>query len=273
MLHYLSRHPDALALVLLLLGATMWVGLAAARRRNREPATDGDEEPPLTTWPHLLRRELIAALAVTLFVSWWAILLPLPLGPVADSTVTPLSAKAPWFFVGIQEMLQYFDPWLAGAVLPLLMVFGLCALPYLDPDSEGGGRYSLGRPAALGLLGLLLVWLLPMIVGQLFRGEHWMLQPAWHPAPVDPPLPPPQPLSLGDRLGLQGGLAQVVGAVVCLGPYLLLPLSWRRASRVGWARFLVAGVLLITALGIGVKVLLVATLDVRYLWVNSWFRI
>jgi len=283
MLDYLLHQPDALALVLLLLlvGAAVAVGLVAARRRDRDAVRPPEAEPMVTTWPHLLRRELIASLAALLAVTWWAILLEVPLGPTADPAVTPLAAKAPWFFVGVQEMLQYFDAWLAGAVLPLIMIVGLCALPYLDLNPEGNGRYTLrSRPVALAVVaGLLVMWLLPMVVGLLFRGEHWLLQPVWQPPALDAPLPPPQPLSLADRIGLGGATAQLLGGTACVGPYLAVALLWPRLRRVrgvarmGWVRYMVAGGLLATVLGVAVKVVLVATLDIRYLWVNPWFRI
>lgn len=285
MLDHLLQQPDALALVALvvLLAATVLVGIVAARRRDARPAEGpaGDQEM-VTTWPHLLRLELIAGLAALLVVTWWAIALELRPGTPADPTVTPAIAKAPWFFVGVQETLQYFDAWLAGAVLPLVMILGLCALPYLDRNPEGNGRLTLRqRPLALLVVaGLLVMWLLPMVVGQLCRGEHWLLQPAWHPAPVDPPLPPAQQLSLADRLGLGLAASQLLGGAVCVGPYAALVLLWRPLSRRhGWiartgiVRYLVAGALLVTALGVAVKVALVATLDLRYLWVSPWFRI
>jgi hypothetical protein len=284
MLDYVAKQPDAVALLLLvaLVGGTLVVGLWAGRRRDRRGPEPTSSQGTVTTWPHLLRLEVVAGLAVLLAVTWWAILAELPLGPPADGDVTPTLAKAPWFFVGVQETLQYFDAWLAGAVLPLIMIVGLCALPYLDPDAEGGGHYSLGeRPVALAVtLGLVLIWLLPMVVGALFRGEQWALQPVWQPPPLEPPLPPVQLPSLADRLGLEGAAAHLAGGGLCLGPYLVLlalwPLLRRRrswAARMGAARFLIAGFFLLTAVGVAAKVVLLAVADVRYLWVTPWFRI
>ena len=149
MLEYLLREPDAVALLLLVLlvGGTLVVGLRAGRRRDLEDQTGEPQQgsETVTTWPHLLRLELVATLATLLAVTWWAILLEVPLEPPADPSVTPALAKAPWFFVGVQEMLQYFDAWLAGAVLPLVMIVGLCALPFLDSNPEGNGRNGLRR--------------------------------------------------------------------------------------------------------------------------------
>lgn len=282
MTSYLLREPEALAVLLLLslVGGTLLWGLLQARRAESEGSRAEEKSELVTTWPHLVRRELLVAMGVLLVLSWWAIGLEVPLGPPADPAVTPSVAKAPWFFVGVQELLQYFDAWLAGAVLPLLFVFGLCALPYLDREPWGAGRYGFRgrRVMQLTLGALLLFWFLPMVVGQFFRGAEWSLQPAWRPAPIDA-APPTAARSLAELLGLGSVRAQLLGALVCLGPFLALTLAWphyrRRdwAARLGLARYLVAGALLLAMLGVVIKVAVVLALDVRYLWVTPWFRI
>jgi hypothetical protein len=279
MIDHLLQDPDAMALLLLLLavGATLIIGLCAGHRRDRS-------EPPgqklVDTWPHLLKRELIASLIVLLLLTWWAMALQVPLGTRADPRFTPTVAKAPWFFVGIQEMLQYFDAWLAGIVLPVLVVVGLCVLPYIDAGQEQSGRYTLRRrPLALLVTSALLVlWLLPMIVGQLFRSEQWTLQPAWRAPPVDL-VPALAPVSLARKLGLGSVGGQLLGGLLCLGPFAALFACWfwlRRkawAADLGWGRFTLAGVFLLCLMGVAVKVALQLCLDVRYLWVTPWFRI
>jgi hypothetical protein len=291
LIDYLLHEPDAVALVLLVLGVglTLVVGLVAGSRRDRRDGSAATAEEPgeqerqvvVTTWPHLLRLELVASLATLLFVTWWAIGLEVPLGSVADPGVTPKVAKAPWFFVGIQEMLQYFDAWLAGAVLPLLMLAGLCALPYIDHDTTESGRYTLRRrPVALAVtLALVVLWVLPMVVGLLLRGENWSLQPVWEPQEIDvPPVHEPL-LSLATLIDLRGAGQHLLGGGLVLGPFFALVLSWPRARRRPWAarlgpgRYLVAGSLLLLTVGVVLKVVLHMTLDIRYLWVTPWFRI
>jgi hypothetical protein len=279
-LEYLRGEPDAVALLLLLalvVGAVA-VALRAGRRHDREARAVAEREL-VSTWPHLVRLELIAALATLLLVSWWAIGLAVPLGPPADPSVTPAVAKAPWFLVGVQELLQYFDAWLAGVVLPGVLIAGLCALPYLD-RGEGSGFYTWrGRPVVLGLtLALLVIWLAPLVVGLLWRGEHWALQPAWRPSTPDE-VSPRLLLSIAERLRLGPAAGQLLGAGLCLGPFLLVPLAWLRlrrrawAARLGAARFCTAGALLVIGAGVVLKVVLVGALDIRYLWVTPWFRI
>jgi hypothetical protein len=257
-----------LALVVLSVGAGVWM----ARQRGSGDAQTG----AVATWPYLVRLELVAGLATLLVVSWWAIGLPLPLGVPADPSVTPAQAKAPWFFVGIQELLQYFDPWLAGVVLPLVGLLGLAALPYLETDPGGAGHVRL-RPAALvALAGLLGLWLVPAGVGLFLRGDNWMLQPLWRaPLPQDDPMPLVLG-SLGERLGLGPSGAQLLGAVLCLGPFLLLAIGTARLRKRAAAqrlRLFVAGSFLLILGGVVIKVVLVAALGARYLWVTPWFRI
>jgi hypothetical protein len=288
---HLSQEPDAVALLLLvaLVALTLAVGLVAGRRREARPDTEEQQAAELgqlvSTWPSLLRLELLAAMVTMLVVTWWAIGLQVPLGPQADPSITPTVAKAPWFFIGIQEMLQYFDAWLAGVILPLLSVVGLCALPYLDVSDAGSGRYTWrNRPLALAVIvGLLLIWLVPALVGQLWRGENWELAAAWRSIPPTQLKPAPleaSRLSLAGALGLHGALEHVVGCVACLGPFAALALLGPRLARgrprleeMGRGRVFFAGALVLVMLGVLVKVALHVTLGLHYLWVTPWFRI
>ncbi len=78
-----------------------------------DPKTD-----KVHAWPHLVRAEFIAAILALLFLVIWSLVLDAPLELPADPSKTPNPAKAPWYFLGLQEILVYFDPWMAGVVLP-----------------------------------------------------------------------------------------------------------------------------------------------------------
>jgi hypothetical protein len=98
-----------------------------------------------------------------------------PLEEPADPTRTPNPAKAPWYFVGLQELLVYFDPWMAGVGIPLIIIFGLCAIPYIDPTRTGMGIYAIRRrpmASAIFLVGLV-GWFLLIAIGLWFRGPGW----------------------------------------------------------------------------------------------------
>jgi hypothetical protein len=290
---YLWHDPEASALTLLLLlvGSTLLISLWTRRPRRlpegiSPPATveaicpENLTAPPdlVTTWPHLVKRELIAAMIALLLLSWWALLKPIPLGPEANPEVTPLIVKAPWFFIGVQELLHYFDAWLGGVVLPLLLIFGLAALPYLDPLPRATEPRWISTPQALMLIALLLFWLLPTVMGLFFRGETWTLQLAW--APTSPDQTPSRSLlSLSERLQLSAPMAHLVGGLLCLAPLGTVVLAWawlrrRPAIRaLGLPRFLIAGMLLAIFAGVLLKVGLSLALDLRYLWVTPWFSI
>ncbi|MBI3320210.1 MAG: cytochrome b N-terminal domain-containing protein, partial [Candidatus Omnitrophica bacterium] len=78
-------------------------------------------------WPHLVSREFLAALLVTVILFVWSMAIQAPLEGQANINVTPNPSKAPWYFLGLQELLVYFDPWIAGVVLPTVIVIGLMA--------------------------------------------------------------------------------------------------------------------------------------------------
>ncbi len=127
-------------------------------------------------WPNLVYTELFAIIACTVFLVVWAIIFKAPLEEPANPTWAPNPAKAPWYFLGLQEMLVYFDPWIAGVVLPVLIIVGLCAIPYLDVNPKGNGYYTFKeRKFAISsfLFGWLVLWIFLIIVGTFLRGPNW----------------------------------------------------------------------------------------------------
>src|SRR5438132_2349678 len=94
------------------------------------------------TWPYLVRLEFLAAVIVMIVVTVWSITIDAPLEEPANPNKTPNPSKAPWYFLGLQEMLVYFDPWMAGVVLPALIIVGLMLIPYIDVNPRGNGYYT-----------------------------------------------------------------------------------------------------------------------------------
>ena len=89
-----------------------------------------------------MRIELVAAILVTVLLMVWSLTLNAPLEEPSNPNVTMNPAKAPWYFLGLQEMLVYFDPWMAGVVMPTLIIVGLMAIPYIDANPLGNGYYT-----------------------------------------------------------------------------------------------------------------------------------
>jgi hypothetical protein len=127
-------------------------------------------------WPNLVYTELFVIIATTIFLVVWAIIFKAPLEEPANVTWAPNPAKAPWYFLGLQEMLVYFDPWMAGVVLPGIIVVGLIAIPYIDTNPKGNGYYTFSeRKLAITsfMYGWLVLWIYLIIVGTFLRGPNW----------------------------------------------------------------------------------------------------
>lgn len=130
------------------------------------------------TWPYLVRLEMMVGTAVMAFMTVWSILVDAPLEEPANPTKTPNPSKAPWYFLGLQEILVYFDPWFAGVVLPGMIIVGLMVIPYIDINPKGNGYYCLkDRWFAISnfLFGFIGLWISTVIIGTFIRGPGWYL--------------------------------------------------------------------------------------------------
>lgn len=128
------------------------------------------------TWPDLVYSELICGVLFIAFLIAWSILLKAPLEDPANSGITPAVAKAPWYFLGLQEMLVYYDPWIAGVVLPGMIVMGLIAQPYFDINPKGNGYYTVEeRFYAIWMwgFGFVVLWISLIFLGTFMRGPGW----------------------------------------------------------------------------------------------------
>lgn len=135
-------------------------------------------EEKLDVWPHLVKREYIAAAATVLFIMVWSILQNAPLEAIANPNVTTNPSKAPWYFVGLQELLVYFDPWIAGVAMPGLIIVGLIAIPYIDTNPKGIGYYAWKERKfanTLFMLGIVM-WFGLIFIGYACRGPNY----AWY---------------------------------------------------------------------------------------------
>jgi len=112
--------------------------LAKTHHRKTWPFKAGWQKE-VHVWPFLLRIEFLAAIIVTIILMIWSITLNAPLEEPANPNLTMNPAKAPWYFLGLQEMLVYFDPWIAGVVMPTLIIIGLMVIPYIDTNPMGSG--------------------------------------------------------------------------------------------------------------------------------------
>jgi Cytochrome b(C-terminal)/b6/petD len=134
------------------------------------------ESDRVWVWPDLVYTELISLILCSVLLIVWSIFLKAPLEQPANPAATPNPSKAPWYFLGLQEMLVYFDPWLAGVVLPSLIIVGLIAIPYVDKNPKGNGYYTFAERKAeitVFLFGFVILWCSLIVLGTFLRGPNW----------------------------------------------------------------------------------------------------
>ena len=134
------------------------------------------ESDRVWVWPDLVYTELICLILCSVVLIVWSILLKAPLEQPANRAVTPNPSTAPWYFLGLQEMLVYFYPWLAGVVLPSLIIVGLIAIPYIDKNPKGNGYYTFVErkvEITVFLFGFVILWSSLIVLGTFLRGPNW----------------------------------------------------------------------------------------------------
>jgi hypothetical protein len=133
------------------------------------------QEDKVYVWPHLIASEFIALMAVTLFITALSVLPAFPLRELANPNITPNPSKAPWYFLGLQELLRYFHPMIAGVTIPgIVGLLGLMMVPYMDrnPSVRPDNRKTAITLMTFFLLGAGMMTL----VGSFFRGPgfNWV---------------------------------------------------------------------------------------------------
>src|SRR5688572_1163246 len=175
--------PDNVPITIMVISVMICLWLAFrraalndARLARGQPLLEEDRDDKVLVWPDLVYTELICLIIATAGLTVWAIISKAPLEQPANPGYAPNPAKAPWYFLGLQEMLVYFDPWMAGVVYPGLIIFGLIAMPFIDTNPKGNGYYTIReRPFAIVtfLFGFLILWVVLIFFGTFLRGPNW----------------------------------------------------------------------------------------------------
>jgi hypothetical protein len=258
--------------------------LAKTHHRKSFPFKPGWQKE-VHVWPFLLRIEFLAAIIVTIILMVWSITLNAPLEEPANPNLTMNPAKAPWYFLGLQEMLVYFDPWIAGVVMPTLIIIGLMAIPYIDTNPLGSGYYTWKqRRFAIGVFvfGFIVLWVSMIIIGTFIRGPGWMWfwpGQTWDHNKLIYEVNRDLPDIVGITSNLGRGIfgAMVVGAYFLLGGFLI-HLFFKRYhpktyARMSFLQYNVVMVLLLLMLSLPVKILARLLFTIKYVWVTPWFNI
>ena len=145
-----------------------------------KPIQKAASEPvdKVNTWPHLMLPEFVALMAMTAFLILLSAILQAPLLEEANPNVTPNPAKAPWYFLGLQELLSYWDPQIAGVMIPLVLGIAVwMAFPYIDRNPE---THPSKRKFAIMFYTFFLAGAgVLTIIGVLFRGPGWNWTYPW----------------------------------------------------------------------------------------------
>ena len=176
--------PDNVPIVglIFLIFFFVWFSMKQAWENDARVAAGGrpreaeDSKEKILVWPDLVYIEFIALILCTVLLIVWSIVLNAPLEGPANPTVSPNPSKAPWYFLGLQEMLVYFDPWIAGVLFPTVIMIGMMAIPYLDTNKKGCGYYTFkDRKMAISIFMFywLVLWFFLITVGTFLRGPNW----------------------------------------------------------------------------------------------------
>jgi hypothetical protein len=301
-------HADNLPIVAMvyLLAIFLWIGAAQAVANDRRKGAslqpvEADYAGKVLVWPDLVYIELIAMVLLTGALFAWSIAVRAPLESPANPAVTPNPSKAPWYFLGIQEMLVYFDASMAGAIIPCLIVLGLAAIPYLDRNPKGSGYYTIAERRGsylVFLFGFLQLWILLILVGTFMRGPSWNSYGPYELRDPNKPValanvtlseylwvrglgrPLHEPPADATPLVRFGAIAwREIPGIAILGLYFgALPWVLGRTifrdlkQRMGRVRYLVMTLLLLMMLMLPVKMILRWTVDLSYIVsVPEWF--
>jgi Cytochrome b(C-terminal)/b6/petD len=260
-------------------------------------------EREVHTWPYLMRMELIVAIIVTVILMVWSLTLNAPLEEPSNPNVTMNPAKAPWYFLGLQEMLVYFDPWIAGVVMPTLIIVGLMVVPYIDTNPLGNGYYTYHqRRFAIWtfLVGFIGLWVAMIVIGTFIRGPGWMWfwpSQTWDAERVDYAVN----RNLDEVFGINGKwLAHLLPASVApnaaiwarvifgIFPLLIFAIvaAWlihwicmrtefsrKMYGRMSLIQLVTMYTFLILMISLPVKILLRLVFTIKYVWVTPWFSV
>ncbi|MGD8376487.1 MAG: hypothetical protein PVF68_10140 [Acidobacteriota bacterium] len=289
--------PDNVPIVIMMatVGFFTWLGLRQAFENDRRmevgqpPAEKAESVQKISVWPDLVYTEFICLIVLTVVLVLWSLLLKAPIEEPANPTQSPNPSKAPWYFLGLQEMLVYFDPWIAGVLLPSLIIVGLIALPYLDVNPKGNGYYTFKERSweiTLFLFGFIPLWVLLILLGTILRGPNWNFYGPyefWDPNKVEPLVNVqlseliwikilgrglPENMFLREMFGVI-----LVVAYLAIPPLVLARTVLRRSYiKLGFLRyqFLISLILIMMALPI--KMVLRWTLNLKYIvYFPEWF--
>ena len=260
--------------------------LAKTHHRKTQPWKEGwDRE--VFVWPYLLRIEFLVTIIVTFILMVWSITLDAPLEAPANPSLTMNPSKAPWYFLGLQEMLVYFDPWMAGVVLPTLILVGLMLIPYMDANPLGNGYYTFKQRkfAILAFLfGFVVLWLSMVVIGTFIRGPGWIWfwpGQTWDHNKVIFEVN----RDLPDMFGITTMMGKSLFGGAVFGLYALLMVfvvhklftmnefNRKIYERMTLIQYVTLQIFLVSMMLLPAKILARLLFRIKYVWITPWFNI
>lgn len=250
-------------------------------------AAPGATKPPeemVFTWPHLVYVEFLAMLVGTIAMIVLGLISGAPLEESASADTTPNPMKAPWYFLGLQELLVFFDPWLAGVVLPGLIIVGLMVIPYIDINPKGIGQYNYrDRKFAVWTFSFgLALWYIFIVIGVYTRGLDWQWYWPWDDWTLHKEA---SAVSLIDLeiiftqfLPISQSTANLLTYVftgIFYGVGFAIPFFFYRKfyNSLGFVRYNVMMLFMMTMMLVPFKVMIRLMFNIKYMLITPWFKI
>jgi len=246
----------------------------------------GPGDDKVHTWPHLVRAEFLCCVIIMILMIVWSLGVDAPLEEPANPARTPNPSKAPWYFLGLQEMLVFFDPWHAGVVLPSFIIVGLMVIPYIDINPKGNGYYCFEDrkwEILTFYFGFHILWVSLIVIGTLLRGPGWnWFWPweKWDPHLVEALTNINLPYLFGIRdyfwsaiFGLVVSVLFVVVGMVGMYAWVVWLKGKEFMERWGMTRFLITSFLFVNMMAVLVKMLLRHLLNIKYVMETPWINI
>jgi hypothetical protein len=220
-------------------------------------------------WPDLVFIEFLTAVALTILLIVWALLANAPLLEMASESRSENPSKAPWYFAGLQELLVYFDPWIAGVMIPAAIILCLIVIPYIDTKHEGRGTYALSirKFAVINFIFGFSMWLMLIFIGYFLRGPNWSLYMPWESWE--------KVKTAEEHLSSLSPAAGLIFLFIYFGLFMIVPALIKKDfyKKCGLFRYVVIMLALSLMYFVPVKIFLRLSFDIKYVLVTPWFNV
>lgn len=202
----------------------------------------------IKVWPEMVIKEALSAIIVTIVLLLMSMFIDAPLESIANPSLSANPSKAPWYFLGLQELLVYFPPWIAGVLIPTCIILGLAFIPYIDVKRNAkteNAYFALEKTIRIVFTSGMALWILLTITGVFLRGPNWRLQ--W---------PDGTPLGANSPVMPLDWLAPTIAACYILPVIFRLKRLRKNIQNVGLMRLLLSHAMVLGGLVVIIQIVL-----------------